>query len=263
MSMLRSVLRDIFRPAAKRGTSLPSSADASRAPGVIKPKPSVDLLCATRHSKQQFWETSALGRSLMRLAHEHRLSSRIVFENTRGLSEIYNEHISTGDANDIVLFIHDDAWIDDFFLVDRVMDGLKIFDVIGIAGNRKRVPRQPSWAFVDMRLVLDDSGNLSGAVAHGDQAFAPVDSFGPAPAECEILDGLLLAAKRSTLNARGVRFDPRFQFHFYDMDFCRTARERGLRLGTWPICLTHQSTGAFGSPGWMSGYDKYLAKWGE
>ena len=71
------------------------------------------------------------------------------------------------------------------------------------------------------------------------------------------------AAKRSTLNGRGVRFDPRFTFHFYDMDFCRSARERGLRLGTWPICLTHQSTGAFGSEGWLKGYESYLAKWGD
>jgi len=260
--MLKSVLRDIFRGSSRAAPS-PSSAPIPAAPPPNEGGPSVDLFCATRHTEREFWESSALGRSLERLAHDRRLSHRIAFQNTRGLPELYNDHIARHATDGIVLFIHDDAWIDDFFLIDRILAGLQSYDVIGIAGNRKRVPRQPSWAFVDMKLVLDDSGNLSGAVAHGDQPFAPVDAFGPAPAECEILDGLLLAAKRSTLNARGVRFDTRFKFHFYDMDFCRSARERGLRLGTWPICLTHQSTGAFGSEGWLTGYASYLAKWGD
>ena len=75
------------------------------------------------------------------------------------------------------------------------------------------------------------------------------------------MDGLLLAARRDTLVARDVRFDERFLFHFYDLDFCRTARARGLKLGTWPLAVTHQSGGAFGSPGWKSAYQTYLAKW--
>ena len=75
------------------------------------------------------------------------------------------------------------------------------------------------------------------------------------------LMALLLAARRDTLVARDVRFDERFLFFFYDLDFCRTARARGLKLGTWPLAVTHQSGGAFGSPGWKSAYQTYLAKW--
>jgi hypothetical protein len=47
------------------------------------------------------------------------------------------------------------------------------------------------------------------------------------------------------------------------MDFCRSARAKGLRLGTWPICVTHQSGGAFGSEAWREKFDKYLAKWND
>jgi GT2 family glycosyltransferase len=86
-------------------------------------------------------------------------------------------------------------------------------------------------------------------------------TFGAVPAECELLDGLFLAAKRSLLTARGVLFDPRFDFHFYDLDFCRTARHRGLRLGTWPICLTHQSSGAANAKSWSANYRRYIDKW--
>ena len=39
-------------------------------------------------------------------------------------------------------------------------------------------------------------------------------------------------------------FDPAFDFHFYDLGpLCQTAREKGLRLGTWHISITHNSGG--------------------
>jgi hypothetical protein len=46
------------------------------------------------------------------------------------------------------------------------------------------------------------------------------------------------------------------------MDFCRTARRRNLTLGTWPICLTHQSEGKFGGERWQKSFRVYLDKWG-
>ena len=159
------------------------------------------------------------------------------------------------------MFVHDDVWIDDYFIAQRVAEGLDAFDVIGVAGNRRRVDGQPAWLFVDERLNWDDRSNLSGSVAHGVNPFGPVSSFGPAPVECELLDGVFIAARRSTLRQKGVSFDPRFDFHFYDMDFCRRARACGLRLGTWPICLTHQSGGAFGTPAWREKYAAYVDKW--
>jgi len=77
------------------------------------------------------------------------------------------------------------------------------------------------------------------------------------------LDGVFLAAKKQVLIKNGVFFDPQFDFHLYDMDFCRNARQHGLRLGTWPICLTHQSGGAFGTAHWRAKYDAYIKKWGS
>jgi hypothetical protein len=45
------------------------------------------------------------------------------------------------------------------------------------------------------------------------------------------------------------------------MDFCRAARVKGLRMGCWPIALTHQSEGGYGSPAWREAYQAYLEKW--
>jgi len=162
------------------------------------------------------------------------------------------------------VFVHDDVWIDDYFLADRVIEGLKSYDVIGVAGNRRRVQNQPAWAFktlIDGKFTWDDRPNLSGSIAHGAHPFGAISFFGSVPAECELLDGVFLAAKKSTLTDKSTLFDPNFDFHFYDMDFCRSARKNGLRLGTWPICLTHQSGGAFNSPSWREKLLMYRNKW--
>jgi GT2 family glycosyltransferase len=223
----------------------------------------IEIISATRLSASDFAAKSALGQSLRRLGFESRVSASLAFANTTGLPHIFNARISADDSRDVLVFIHDDVWIDDHFLVDRVLEGLQHFDVIGVAGNRHRVPDQPAWAFVDRLFTWDVRANLSGAIAHGPNPSGAVSWFGPSAQDCELLDGVFLAARKSTLLAHGVAFDPRFDFHFYDMDFCRSARERNLRLGTWPICLTHQSEGAFGSAAWQQKYLAYLAKWGS
>jgi hypothetical protein len=222
----------------------------------------IEIVSATRLRESDFWEKSALGLSLRRLAHDTRLVPRIAFENTRGLPEIFNARILSRDPAEILIFIHDDVWIDDYFLGDRVAEGCAAFDVIGVAGNLRRVSDQPSWAFVDTKLTWDQERNLSGSVAHGPHPFGAVRVYGPAPAKCKLLDGVFLAAKKQSLVRKKVLFDPLFDFHFYDMDFCRSASERGVRLGTWPICLTHQSVGVFGDPKWNEKYSLYLKKWG-
>lgn len=108
-----------------------------------------------------------------------------------------------------------------------------------------------------------DRSTLSGSILHGDSPeTAEISEFGPMPAECALLDGVLLAAKAEVLRRSGVAFDERFEFDFDDMDFCRSARERDLTLGTWPIALVHQRLGQFGSERWKSALGVYRQKWG-
>ena len=221
----------------------------------------IEIVSATRLSENEFWEQAPLGRSLKRLAHEARLVPRIVFTNRRGLPEVYNERITAADRHAILVFVHDDVWLDDYFLADRVIEGLAAYDVIGVAGNRRRVRNQPAWPWLDGEFIPDDRRNLSGSVAHGAEPFGEIAFYGAVPAPCELLDGVFLAARKPRLVASGVRFDPRFDFHFYDMDFCRSARGKGLKLGTWPICLTHRSTGSFRTAAWRERYRVYLDKW--
>jgi len=55
----------------------------------------------------------------------------------------------------------------------------------------------------------------------------------------------------------------RANFHFYDLYFCREVRESGLKLGTWPIAITHQSEGTFGREPLLEAFKIYIKKWGS
>lgn len=224
---------------------------------------SVVMVSATRHSQESFWSQTALGQSLARLGSERNLAARIAFSNRLGLSSVYNLGIAACGKGDTICFVHDDVWIADHYFPLRVLEGLAAYDIIGVAGNRRRRSMQPSWAFIDVSFRWDDREFLSGAIAGGRGPFGPVTVFGEAPAECELLDGVILCAKVDTLCRHKLSFDERYAFHFYDLDFCRSARSRGLRLGTWPLSISHQSGGGFQSPDWRAGFERYVAKWGD
>ena len=145
--------------------------------------------------------------------------------------------------------------------------------MIGVAGNRRRLPAQVAWYLrpeasanpAQPEQHVWDVGSLAGAIAHGaDPAQASVSEYGPAPAPARLIDGVFIAARAGRLRQTGVRFDPQLGFHFYDLDFCRAAERAGLRIGVWPIALTHASSGAsIQSQAWEQSMRRYLEKWGE
>lgn len=221
------------------------------------------IVAATRFDLLNFWRQSLLGRALLKFSSGRRTVPVVAYSNSSGLPEVFNTALMEAPEEDEIIFTHDDVWIDDWFVPERLSDALGRFDIVGIAGNRRRIPRQPSWLFTDIDLNRDTPDYLSGAVAHVDESSTIISHYGPTPAEVKLLDGVFLAAKVRTLRSADVRFDPRFTFDFYDLDFCRSCELAGLSLGTWPIALTHRSAGHFGSPGWRDAYTSYLAKWHE
>jgi GT2 family glycosyltransferase len=223
----------------------------------------LELISASRLAEGSFWARSALGQSLQKMGHDARLTTNFAFENKCGLPDIYNEGIQSARDSDVLIFMHDDVWLQDFFFVDRVIDGLERYDVIGLAGCTQRRHGQANWAFEAGGGKELDFEGLSGVVGHGAVPLGLPTWFGPVPAECELLDGVFLAAKKETLLRHQVMFDPQFTFHFYDMDFCRTARKKQLRLGTWGISVTHVSGGDFGGQSWADTCQLYFNKWGD
>jgi hypothetical protein len=222
------------------------------------------FVCATRETREDFPIKTALGRSLAAYRYPF-VQLRLFPSNSNGLPMLYNTALrEAADDPAILIFVHDDVLMCDLFWPNTVFSGLRAFDILGVAGNRRRLPNQPSWFFTDAQLNRDTAENLSGVVAHG-TTFPPenVSVYGPPCQQVKLMDGLMMIAKSETLLSKNIRFDERFDFHFYDMDFCRQAEEQNLRMGTWTISLIHRSGGAFGTPGWRAAYAKYLEKWGS
>ena len=218
------------------------------------------IVAATRRNRVHFARSSYLGRSLRRLAFDGRIGSSIASQNLRGLPSVFNRQIVAKNKRKILVFTHDDVRIDDYWLSTRLDEGLRAFDIIGVAGNRRRRANQVSWAFT-ARGRWDISANLSGAVCHSGSSGERVSFYGRPFHKCKLLDGVFIAAKAASLLDHELRFDDQFAFHFYDLDFCRSAEQRGLTLGTWPIAITHASGGAFGSPKWEEARKLFQRKW--
>lgn len=222
----------------------------------------IRLVIATRESESDFFKKTATGRSLS-IYRAPFIEVRLFPNNTRGLPSQYN--IAISESNDdpaILVFIHDDVHILDYFWVGQILDALAQFDLVGLAGNKRRVSKQPSWAFIDSNFTWDNRENLSGVVGHGN-GFPPdnLSLFGPTKQEVKLLDGVMLIADSVSLLRHDIKFDEQFDFHFYDLDFCRQIEKKGLKMGTWPISVIHESGGNFGSKDWSLGYQKYINKW--
>lgn len=126
----------------------------------------IEIVAASPKSEHQFYAAAPLGISLRRLAADKRIAGRICFGNTGakkdGLPAIFNRQIAAAGREAIIVFTHDDVWLDDCFLADRLVEALKHFDVVGVAGNRRILPHQPAWAFVDEKFTWDEPKHLSG-----------------------------------------------------------------------------------------------------
>jgi Glycosyltransferase like family len=231
---------------------------------LAKKSPQFRFVVATREKREDFATKTMTGRMLAFYNYPF-VEVALYPENTTGLSTIYNREIEKAKDNPAILvFAHDDIYLTDFYWPNQILNGLKQFDVLGVAGNKRWIPGQPSWAFKEIKdgkLVWDDKENLSGIVAHGD-GFPPknLSKYGPTGQPVELLDGLILIAESKKLIETGVRFDERFDFHFYDLDFCRAARSKNLKLGTWPIATVHKSGGNYNNEAWKKRYKLFCEK---
>ncbi len=224
----------------------------------------IRLVIATRATEANFFTATATGRSLA-FNRPTFIDLRLFPENSEGLPALYNRVIRESRFDPATLvFAHDDLHILDFFWCAHVQEGLTEFDILGVAGNLRRLPGQPAWLFVDTKFTWDQPEYLSGVVGHG-KAFpaSNLSAYGAPRQKVKLLDGLFLACESETLIQNDLFFDERFGFHFYDLDFCRQAELLELSCGTWDLSLIHESGGNFSSATWRQAYLTYIEKWGN
>ena len=226
----------------------------------LESKYPIELVIATKSSSANFFKQTLTGKSLTnRFTRDIRLN--LFADNINGLPKVYNKFLDQQKKEDsIIVFLHDDIFFHDIFWAQKIEESLNKYDVVGLVGCKKRDGDQPSWYFKDIEMNTISSEQASGIVSHGNENEFNTSYFGPSDQRVEILDGLLIAVKLSTLREHKIRFDERFKFHFYDVDFCRMVEEKKLICGTAPISVIHKSDGVYDDI-WRQSFSQYKDKW--
>lgn len=163
--------------------------------------------------------------------------------NTAGLSINYNNIIAKyQDDFDYIIFLHDDVYVDDFNICNKLIKAHKQYDIVGLAGGINPVLQEP----VLWHLMCGgfQSKNLRGAVAHyALENTIFMTSFGPTPSRVVILDGLFLSLKMESVKNSRFKFNENYTFHHYDIASCLDANSLKLKLGVYPIWVIHNSPG--------------------
>src|ERR1700758_1972227 len=101
----------------------------------------IRFVVATRESRDNFFANTATGMSLNLYKSFPFLELDLYDSNTEGLPAVYNRSIEKA-KNDpaILVFAHDDVHLTDFYWADRLANALNRFEILGVAGNKRRVP---------------------------------------------------------------------------------------------------------------------------
>lgn len=187
----------------------------------------------------------------------------IEYENAKSLGEVYNKYFDKLDS-DYIICIHDDVIIDDINFFDKIEQYSENFDIMGVAGgcnfSFKRYDRL-SWM-----SVLNQQTDLAGCVRH---KVMPKDdkieifncsNYGPCPKKVLSIDGLIMIFNKKAY--KSIKFDPQFNFDFYDLDLCFTAYKNKLNVGVVPISVTHMSCGeGILKQSYLEEQQKFIKKW--
>ena len=215
------------------------------------------LISASHLDQAAFAARSLLGQSLQHPAHSN--LPRTIHTGIRtGLPELYNQALRNC-SEDILLFCHDDLALPPEVLEPLLQLHMDRFAIAGLYGNTRdqghlswhRRPNGEGWDFPYLR----------GAISTRSEGTKRRDVFGITNTPVQLIDGVLIAVQRQQLLDHGVGFDPRFHFHFYDLDLCRTARRQGLSIGVIRLDCIHASRGEYGSAAWREEAECYCQKW--
>lgn len=213
---------------------------------------------------EEFNQHTALGQSIQRIGSAEQIELIVALGATEGLAAVYNPQIHAAQDDDILVFLHDDIYIDDWLICIRIREALSIYDVIGPAGNRFRSPNQRGWYGTKETINAPFTPIGEQLLSVGIPNHPPeVSSI--IHAEVKLLDGLFIAANAGALKYSNIYFDPQFHYHLYDLDFCRQCEQADIRMGFWPLALTHCAKNNEGDMGqsWFDSGTTYLKKWGE
>jgi hypothetical protein len=191
-----------------------------------------------------------------------KIELKLKLNNTNmGLCEYYNKCLDEyGGKCDYMILVHDDV---DFINMDldyQIEEGMKKYDVLGIAGCI-----DPEIKEHNLWHIMADKNKLRGFAGHPfseNKNEFYVTSFGPCPSRVVMIDGVVMILNcRRVLDSK-TRFDENYKFHHYDLDFSLQCNLNKLKIGIWPILINHSSPGLMDMGGsWKESNEYFKNKW--
>lgn len=180
--------------------------------------------------------------------------SHIEYGNKQGLPKLYNSFIKEENRDKRIIFIHHDVLIDDMLLLEKLEIAFNKYDIVGLAGSKKCNLNSPVPAW----HLMCNREDMVGEVSHGKDQNYWTTVFGPTDSRALILDGLFIAVKTDKLLDTKTFFDENFDFHHYDISFCIKANANKLKMGVYPIKVTHFGLGdSMNSNAWQHSAEKF------
>lgn len=186
---------------------------------------------------------------------------KLIRGNRQGLSAAYNNAMNII-SDDWVVFVHDDVYIDDCRLRDKLVQARDDhgFDVVGLAGCIN-----PSIKAHNLWHVMADRKDLRGQVAHpaGSKGQIMTTAFGPTPSRVTMIDGLFMAVHVESIKSTGWKFNENYTFHHYDLSSCIDANRQKLKIGVYPINVIHSSPGlkSLEDTTWKNSNERFLKEY--
>lgn len=174
----------------------------------------------------------------------------------KSITEAYNEAIDKAETPYIIL-THDDAFplqVPGYTIGQRLLSHMHGMGVLGFVGSSHL--SGPVWCSAGAgrafgTVVTNMPNNKVNALTWGQPARLVRDM--------RTLDGFCLVV--DVEKAKEIRFDERFKWHFYDMDFCASMRKYGHNTAcACDILINHQSPGRF-DHAWAEGTIVFADKW--
>ena len=157
----------------------------------------------------------------------------------RSLAEGYTRGLERA-TGDVVVFTHDDVEILPADFGRRLERRLAACDILGVAGATRATG--PAWAYAGWP-------HLHGCVIYPHEAGYRVTAYSrtvPIAHGIRVMDGVLLAMRRSIAQKIGWDSEACEGFHGYDVDFTLRAARGGCRLAVaTDLGVVHRSYGSF------------------
>jgi GT2 family glycosyltransferase len=166
------------------------------------------------------------------------------------ITQVYNNALnmmrtdeSIKGNTDFAFFVHNDVNFELGDAVRRLVEVKDKYDLIGFAGTKKaKISQVPFTWFTGSIPYPDERYGRVIMQETRQESFYNSNNPDVKDTRVALIDGLCMILNRSIIES-DMMFDTRFNFDFYDSDFCLECLKRKFRIGVIVLPVFHLSTG--------------------